>query len=235
MLFQRINYGKSYYKANKQYGDRIALRFYYRLAISFVRSGKVLDYGCGTHLIKRFKEGYEAWAYDVSSYALESVRVIAPHANICTNQESLLKNQFDLIISLHVLEHVKDPLERLLFFYRILNENGLLIYVVPNVSGIGQKIKKRKWFGYGDPSHISLCPYKNWLHWTEFAGFRILKTGTDGPWDVPYLPFLPLWVQKIVFYPLPAIQVIIGRLILPLNWGESLVVVTQKNSTYRNE
>jgi SAM-dependent methyltransferase len=235
MSAQSIKYDKSYYRANKQAEDRIALSFYYRLATSFVKAGKVLDYGCGTgHLIKRFKKGYESWVYDISSYALDSVKVVAPNANICYSPESLKQNTFDLIVSLHVLEHLTNPLETLSLFFKILNDAGVLIYVVPNTSGIGHRIKKERWFGY-HPSHVSLYPAEKWLSWTESAGFEILKTGTDGLWNVPYLPFVPLWIQKLIFYPLPAVQVATGCLILPANWGESLIVVAQKIKLKRNE
>lgn len=232
MSAQSIKYDKSYYRANKQSEDRIALGFYYRLATSFVKAGKVLDYGCGTgHFIKRFKKGYKAWVYDVSSYALKSVEVVAPNANICYSPESLKQNTFDLVVSLHVLEHLTNPLETLSLFFKILNEAGVLIYVVPNTSGIGHRIKKQRWFGYGDPSHVSLYPAEKWLSWTESAGFKILKMGTDGLWDVPYLQHIPMWLQKLIFYPIPAIQVITGRLLWPVDWGESLIVVAQKNNT----
>ncbi len=234
MSAQSTKYDKSYYQDNKQFDDRIALRFYYRLATSFVKSGKVLDYGCGTgHFIKRFKKGYEAWAYDASPYALESVNLVAPNANICYSPESLKENMFDLVVSLHVLEHLTNPLETLSLFFKILNDTGMLIYVVPNTSGIGHRIKKERWFGYGDPSHISLHPAKQWLSWTESAGFKILKTGTDGLWDIPYLRYIPVWSQKLIFYSIPAMQAITGRLLYPVNWGESLIVVAQKNKTHK--
>jgi SAM-dependent methyltransferase len=224
-----VKYDKAFYQANKQSGDRIALHFYYRLASSLVKSGKVLDYGCGMgHFIKRFTKGYEPWAYDVSTDALESVKDMAPYVNICLSPDSLEENTFDLIVSLHVLEHLESPVETLLMFHRMLNDKGILLYVVPHISGLGQKIKKQRWRAY-HPSHKSLYTIDRWLNLTKSSGFNILKVGTDGLWDVPYLKFIPVWIQKLLFYPMPAIQVATGRLILPAYWGESLIVVAQKN------
>ncbi|HUO77660.1 MAG TPA: class I SAM-dependent methyltransferase, partial [Thermodesulfovibrionales bacterium] len=200
------------------------------IAASYVKSGKVLDFGCGTgHFIKRFREAYETWAYDISYNALDSTREVAPNARICNSLPSLLQNRFDLVVSIHVLEHLTDPIETLAMFSTILNDAGVLMYVVPDISGIGQRLKKQKWFAYGDLSHVSLYPAEKWLRWTESAGFKILKSGTDGLWDVPYLPVVPVWIQKLLFYPLPALQVITGRLFLPVGWGESLIVVCRKN------
>ncbi|MBF0517740.1 MAG: hypothetical protein HQK97_11605, partial [Nitrospirae bacterium] len=88
-------------------------------------------------------------------------------------------------------------------------------------------LKKNNWIGYGDPAHVSLLPRLRWLSLTEQAGLRVVATGTDGLWDVPYLGGVPLLLQKIIFYPAPAVQVMTGRLIMPAHWGESLVVVAQ--------
>jgi 2-polyprenyl-3-methyl-5-hydroxy-6-metoxy-1,4-benzoquinol methylase len=222
-------FNRGYYQSNKQEGDRIALGFYYKLASSYVKSGKILDYGCGTgHLIKRFQERYESWAYDSSPYATESSRLIAPHAQICSDIQSIMDKSFNLILSIHVLEHLREPMETMHLFNTLLVDNGILFFVVPNVSGLGHTLKKQRWSGYRDPSHVSLMAAKQWLEWTKLAGFHILQTGTDGLWDVPYLRYIPLWIQKILFYPMPALQVIAGRLIWPYQWGESLIVIARK-------
>ncbi|KJU85400.1 type 12 methyltransferase, partial [Candidatus Magnetobacterium bavaricum] len=105
-------YDKHYYAARAQNDGRIALRFYARIVKSYVKSGRILDYGCGTgHFIKQFTRGYEPYAYDVSPYALEVVRNINPHICICTEPATLQKGSFDLISSIHVLEHIVDPSE----------------------------------------------------------------------------------------------------------------------------
>lgn len=229
-MFSKEIFDKTYYQSNKQERDRIALRFYYKLASSYVKSGKVLDYGCGTgHLIKRFRKGYEAWAYDISPYARETAHSSAPDVRICSDIQALRHEYFDLVLSIHMLEHLQDPAEKIRFFYTLLNDKGVLFFIVPNISGLGHSIKKQKWFGYGDPSHISLLSSDQWIKGTKSNGFQILRCGTDGLWDVPYLRHIPLWIQKLLFYPMPALQVMASRLIWPYQWGESLIVIARKN------
>lgn len=228
---EAFSYNEAYYSHNRQSRDRIALNFYFRLARSFQSEGTMLDFGCGMgHFIKRFCDAYEAWAFDVSPYALESTRKVAPFAKICSDAGSLPEDTFDLVTALHVLEHVEKPHDFLRLFNSILKEKGYLMYVVPNAAGAGHHYKKKDWCGYKDPSHVSLLPAEKWLDLTEASGFRVVKTGTDGLWDVPYLPFIPTWIQKLLFYPFPALQVITGRLIWPLYFGESLIVVAQKKT-----
>ncbi|MBF0338548.1 MAG: class I SAM-dependent methyltransferase [Nitrospirae bacterium] len=229
----RLNqdYDKAYYAAREQDDSRIALRFYARIVKSYVNSGRVLDYGCGTgHFIKQFTRGYESHAYDVSPYALEAVRNLNGGIHICTEPAALQEGFFDLITAIHVLEHIAEPFEVLAMFASLLREGGVVFFVVPNPSGLGHWLRKGTWTGYGDPSHVSLLPSKTWIELTRKAGLRILKTGTDGLWDVPYIKDMPVWIQKLIFYPLPALQVLTGQLFLPHDSGESLVVIAQKRS-----
>lgn len=224
-----VLYDKKYYIANRQTEDRIAFSFYYRLACSYVKRGKVLDFGCGTgHLIKRFQKGYEAWAYDTSSYALEEVQRVAPQVHICSSLDCVQKRQYNLVLSLHVIEHVADPLQQLMELRKLLEPQGILLYAVPNLSGLGHRLKNDRWPCLHDPTHISLHPAKQWEQWTEQAGLEIVHAGTDGLWDVPYLPYIPAILQKLLFYPLPALQVATGRLFLPSMFGEALIVIARK-------
>ncbi|MBF0344126.1 MAG: class I SAM-dependent methyltransferase [Nitrospirae bacterium] len=232
------SYDKRYYAARAQDGDRIALRFYARIVQSYVKRGRVFDYGCGTgHFIKHFVKkscatiqktgGYETYVYDISPYALDMVRNLCPDVQISEDPESLQRHSFDLITTLHVLEHIVTPDQTLALFSSLLVEGGKLFFVVPNISGLGRRLKKGAWTGFGDPMHVSLLPSKTWIELTEKAGFRILKTGTDGLWDVPYIKHTPRWIQKLIFYPLPALQVLTGRLFLPYDSGESLIILAE--------
>jgi hypothetical protein len=52
----------------------------------------------------------------------------------------------------------------------------------------------------------------------------------DGFWDVPYLPVLPKFLQKLFFGSLGGFQAIIGQPFLPMRWGESIIVMAKKVS-----
>ena len=222
-------YDASYYEGNRQAGDRVALFFYHRVAAAAVRSGRVLDYGCGTgHLVKRWRGGYEAWAFDVSPHARESTRSVAPAAQVCDDPSDLPRGAFDLVTCLHVLEHVDAPAELLRLFHDLLGPGGTLLYVVPNKSGWGHRIKREQWVGYRDPTHVSLHTADEWLALTREAGLDISRAGSDGLWDMPYFARPPAWLQKLLLYPLPALQILLGRLLWPRNWGEALVVLANR-------
>ena len=62
----------------------------------------------------------------------------------------------------------------------------------------------------------------------EDAGFTIKRAFADGFWDVPYVRFVPRQIQKLFFGSLGGLQAITGIVFLPRTWGESIIVIAQK-------
>jgi len=229
------DYDSAYYENNDQAGDRPALAFYHRLFRQQMHgadiSKTVLEYGCGVgHLTKRLSNDFQCYALDISDYALSQVNKHAPTAKTIKTMDKIKKGSLDGIIGLHVLEHLKRPQDTLAEFYEKLKPGGLLVYVVPNPDGYGHKIKKDKWFGFSDKTHISLFGERRWVDLTKQAGFVIQKVRGDGMWDVPYLPVLPAFLQKLIFFPPAALQLTTGKAFLPTIFGECLIVVARKPS-----
>lgn len=235
------DYDSTYYQENAQAGDRPALNYYYRFFKQQMGKPKgrpvVLECGCGVgHLTKRLCNDYETYALDISDYALKQVNKNAPKAITVKNVEpKTIKNipklkdgSLDGIIGLHIMEHLERPEEAFAEFYEKLKPGGLLIYVVPNPDGFGHKIKKDKWFGFSDKTHVSLLGEKQWVKLTKQAGFDVKSVKGDGMWDVPYFPAMPTVLQKLFFFPPAALQVVTGKAFLPTILGECLIVVARK-------
>lgn len=224
------DFNEDYYNNNGQSGDRVALQMYFDIFKKFLpTNSKVLEYGSGVgHLNKRLATKYEAYAYDISEFALNEVKKLSPQSKIYKKESEFKKGSMDGIISLHTLEHVPDPKATLKLMADTLRKDGILFYVVPNWDGLGHKIKKDKWFGFGDKTHISLLKTKEWKEYTERAGMEIIKTSSDGFWDVPYLPFVPNIIQKFIFFPSAAFLVFTKKLWYPENFGECLILIARK-------
>jgi hypothetical protein len=60
------------------------------------------------------------------------------------------------------------------------------------------------------------------------AGFKLIRVFADGFWDVPYLPVVPRYLQKIIFGSMGGFQAITGLPFLPMQWGESIMVIARK-------
>ena len=103
----------------------------------FVRKDKnikILDIGCGTGIVMKKLESYgEAFGIDISD---EAILFCAKRGikNIFKADAAKLpfeNNNFDLITSFDVLEHIDKPVIALKEIYRVLNINGIAIISVP--------------------------------------------------------------------------------------------------------
>ncbi|MDA8100546.1 MAG: class I SAM-dependent methyltransferase [Nitrospiraceae bacterium] len=221
----------NYYEKIGQAEDRIGLRFFANIVQKRFKTGRILDFGCGTgYFLKRFsKPGYQLIGYDLSLSALEHAKRINPQAMFIADPNRDIDDEsIDCICALHVLEHIKEPSHTIGLFLRKLKRHGLLFIVVPNSRSLGKRIKGEHWFAYGDPTHCSLFAPRIWTEIITSHGFDLEKIGTDGLWNVPYLKFVPLALQKLIFYPTAAFQYWFNVLFLPLPLGENLILVCRK-------
>ena len=223
-------YDEHYYQGNHQSGDRIALWFYARVAHRLAPPGAaVLDFGSGVgHFSRRLATRFASTAYDLSAYAREQTKRTSPDSHIVDDTALVADGSLDLVCSLHVLEHVPEPSATFAEFARMLRPGGRLLYVVPNPQGWGHRIKRENWFAYRDETHCSLLPRADWLSETRDNGFTIERVAADGLWDVPYVARIPNVIQRPLFGALAGIQVILGRVFLPANWGECIVVFARR-------
>ena len=128
---------------------------------------KVLDIGCAKgFLVKAFQDmGIDAIGVDISSYAIKhgicSNLILADATNLCFKS-----NTFDLVVSIHTIEHLRNPEKLIAEARRVLKPGGYLFIVTPTPEGD----KKRK---IPDPTHVSVYSEKKWM--TFFNGFERLK------------------------------------------------------------
>jgi SAM-dependent methyltransferase len=225
-----VSYDAGYYAGNDQDGDRPALRFYARLAGRLAPAGAhVLDFGCGTgHFARHLARRFHTVAFDPSEYARAATAQRSPSTRVVDDLDAVPDGRLALVCSLHVLEHISDPAPTLRRLHDLLAPGGHMLYVVPDPGGAGHRIKGEDWFAYRDPTHCTLLDTPGWLARTRAAGFEIERVGTDGLWDPPYVRRLPRTLQLPLFGAPAAVQVALGRLLLPAGWGECLIVVARR-------
>lgn len=228
-------YDWEYYNNNDQAWDRLALKFYANVFKKIINKNsnnkikKVLEYWSWIgHLCKRLTNDIECYAYDISEYALTQVKINAPKAIIIENINEIGNNSLDGIISLHVLEHIPNPSEVIKVFYSMLKYNWVLFFVIPNPEWFGHILKWKKWFGFRDKTHVSLLLKKEWLAMLTSEWFEIKSVKGDWLWDVPYLNYVPDFIQKLIFFPPAFIQVLFNKIFLPTFFGECLIISAVK-------
>jgi SAM-dependent methyltransferase len=223
-------YSEQYYQENGQDSDRIALWFYERVVRRLAPAGsRVLDYGCGSgFFVRRLSRRFLPSGFDVSPEARQLTKSNTPGVTVYGSTDEVPPASFQLVTALHVLEHIPEPSESLTHFSEWLVPGGFLFAVVPNPDGWGHKLKGPDWFAYRDPTHCSLLGADEWLLRIEGAGFDLLRVGTDGLWDPPYVRRGPRMLQLPFFGAMAAAQVAAGRVFLPARWGECLVVTARR-------
>src|SRR5262245_45880321 len=180
-------FSEAYYSEHGLEDDRIALWFYARMLRRLGRrGGRLLDFGCGTgYLLRRLTRHFEAYGYDASPHARTRCRLNAPDAIVLEEWESTPANSFDVIVSLHTLEHVAKPLPLMHGLATKLAPRGIFLFVVPNPGGLGRRLKRERWFAYRDPTHCSILSRGEWATLVRRAGLRLLWVRGDGMWDPP--------------------------------------------------
>jgi 2-polyprenyl-3-methyl-5-hydroxy-6-metoxy-1,4-benzoquinol methylase len=208
-------------------------RFYAILAHRYGKAnGRLLEVGSGLgHLAGQLEGQFETHASDVNYWALCQSKNVGRNTRrvlACAQELPYQAGSFDVVILKHVVEHLEQPRIALEEAGRICAPAGLLILATPNLASRLKPWKGDKWIGYQDPTHISLKEPGEWITIVQTAGFKIFKIFSDGFWDVPYIRHIPAAVQKILFGVPGGLQAVSGIPFLPLQWGESMILLARK-------
>lgn len=208
-------------------------RFYAALARRYGQRGtRLLEIGSGLgHLVGQLEDSFQTFAVDVNRWALLQSQQVArrtPKAEASAQELPFADGVFGVVIIKHVVEHLPQPERAIAEIARVTAPGGLLILSTPNLASLLKPWKGERWIGYLDPTHISLKPPEAWLVLICQAGFRLRRVFSDGFWDAPYIPLIPKQIQKLFFGSLGGVQAILTWPFLPLRWGESVIVIAEK-------
>jgi SAM-dependent methyltransferase len=202
-----INYKKqSFYEEpnSKAYciKRKISLRPILKLIRRYIKSPsiKLLEIGTGSGYLLSFLEveypeacliGIE---YDERLVAIAKNRVKKAKI-ICQNAElfAIDNEQFDIIVSCQVIEHLFNPERMLISVKKHLKPKGIFILTTPNKTGIGARIMKKKWHGYRS-DHVSLKGFEAWEEVIQESGFHSIYCGSTFFSGIPILNTIPFGI-----------------------------------------
>jgi len=187
-------YNDDYFLFFKEKREEFKMKWHFpkiKIIKKLKKKGKFLDIGCGLGLGVELalKEGFDVWATDISSYAVEFIK---QKFNIpCYKGEieniSLPENFFDVIYIHHVLEHIIDPVKFLKKTKKFLKKDGIILIAVPNVKSIYFKIYKKN-FPIFQKEHLwyfdifSLRKMLNKVNLKLYYYTTVLALETQGGW-----------------------------------------------------
>ncbi len=188
-----VSFNQSKYESRNPF-KRMALDFFYQALVEMPFEAKtVLDAGCGegfgaNRLLDKFP-GIDMIGTDLSWSALVAAKEIS--SDLETFQADVTRlpfaeNQFDMIVSLEVLEHLPEP-EKAVQAYQRTTARYLLLSV-PNepVFRTMRMLEGSDILQWGDhPEHVNHWNFISFARFLKKQGLRVIT------WKVPF-PFT--WV-----------------------------------------
>lgn len=243
-------YGEAYFQSYN-YADRplsrfsmywFARRYYARLVRRFApptaTTGRAIELGSGLgHLIGLLKDDFDCYGIDIVYFAAWQTKTNSPGVTAMVASADRLElfadQSFDVVVALHLVEHLVDPPGCLAHINRMLTDGGLLLFATPNPNYSLRHLKKPELVPDAiskDPTHINVHPPERWHEWATQSGFRVLRQFGDGLWDVPYLPLLPKSIQFALFGFPSLIQVLTTTTLIPTSFGVNTITIARKEN-----
>jgi len=95
----------------------------------------LLDFGCGKgDLMESLKHKFNVWGLEIEESAREKLK-LSGHKYFTTLEE-IERESFDIVLAIHVVEHVNDFANLVLKLREILRKSGLLVIETPNAEDI---------------------------------------------------------------------------------------------------
>ena len=138
--------------------------------------GKLLDIGAGSGLLvhEAVTLGFKAKGIEPSIWLQKIAVNNGLNVILGTLPHPSIKQKFDVITLVDIIEHVSNPVEILKDVYSAMDENGIGLLITPDVNSLMAKILKWKWWhyriahiGYYNKETIELCLIN--------AGFKIIS------------------------------------------------------------
>lgn len=150
------------------------------LVYKYVPSGDWLEVGCGSGLILQealYRNNWRLKAIEpnqqVAKYVQDNLNI--PVMPIPFEEYTAKVESFDVITMWDVLEHLPDPANALKKVNRLLRNDGVFIFQIPNYESWNRNILKNVWNGYDLPRHLYLFPKKPLHKLLTDSGFCVIK------------------------------------------------------------
>jgi len=145
-----------------------------------LKSGNILDYGCGTGAFLNTCKVNKWDAYGIepdetARRVMKDKFGVSSFSSLEEIQKENLLHNFDSITAWHVLEHVSDLRETILALRSLLKEKGIFIVAVPNPESYDAKYYKKDWAAYDLPRHLWHFDPKSIIKLFSDNGFKYEK------------------------------------------------------------
>jgi 2-polyprenyl-3-methyl-5-hydroxy-6-metoxy-1,4-benzoquinol methylase len=123
-----------------------------------LRSGRILDVGCGAGFFLRALDpaSFDRYGVEISPQAAKSAERSLGPGGVFTGtliDAGFSESTFDVVTLWSTLEHTDQPRANLIEVRRILKPGGTLIVQMPNIASLQARLFRGKWFALDAPRH----------------------------------------------------------------------------------
>ena len=228
---------KKYQRTLKLIHDALSKVFINKMKGVINPGYKILEIGCasGDFLLKCKKRGMEVWGVEIDKNAAQ--RAINNGLNVLAMSfedafDHLKEYKFDIIFMSHVFEHIQSPQQVLTYLNYLLNTDGRIIMLIPNIRSLTHYIFKQDFMHLDVPRHFFHYSPQSISYLAKIAGLYVDQVRyVSGP-----VAFLNSMVQKLKikdYYPANSyfLRIILLLLIVILNrshFGDEISVLLRK-------
>ena len=150
---------------------------------SYRKTNKILDVGCGRgwFLQEANKRGWNVFG---TEYSTEAIKICK--SNGLKMHEGKLEStafsseEFDIITSFEVIEHINNPIEETSYIYKFLRKGGLFYLTTPNFNCYLRFYLKENYNIIGYPEHLAYYTRRTLKKVLSEQGFRAIKVLITG-------------------------------------------------------
>ena len=192
-------------------------------------SGSVLDVGCSAGIfLSMLGDGYNLTGIEPSIEASKQAREKVPEAeifNTILDDAPLAGKSFDVITMWDVIEHLPSPKAALTQLHGLLNDDGIMVMVTPDVGSWLARLMGRRWT-HLIRGHIFYFTRESIREMLAETGFEVVSISNYRRYfrvayvlqRVGLVPNMPEWLRKA-----PPMS-----LTLPIDFGDAMLVVVRK-------
>lgn len=169
----------------QDYLSDVTIKRYEELLDSFEpyrKTNRILDVGCGIgyFLEVALRRGWEVHGTEFTQEAVDICKGKGIEMRKGILNPENYKEQFDVITSFEVLEHIYNPQEEISNFNKILRDGGLVYLTTPNFNSLLRYRLKDQYSVITYPEHLSYYTPKTIYKLFRNNGFRSIKIETTG-------------------------------------------------------
>lgn len=149
---------------------------------TFRNTNNLLETGCGYgyFLEEAKKRNWNVYGTELSVKAIEKCRGKNIYVSDNLNEFEKKSIQFDAIVSLEVIEHLKNPVKEIAEYAKILRPEGALYFTTPNFNSFSRRLLNKKWNVIIYPEHLYYFTVNTLNRLMEGNNFKVLTYQTSG-------------------------------------------------------